>query len=208
MEKRLRTYNVIGAILVFIGMPLLLYGIGEFPRRSILKETISLLTLLALSMMLGQFYFARSNYVLLKIHKFIGYFFVVILLVHPFSVVFPRYFESGVEPKDAFLTLITSFNRLGVLLGMLAYGTLLVISLTSYFRDKLAMSYKTWRLFHGTLSIVFIGFASWHAINLGRHINKPLSFFILILAILGVLLLLNIYFSNSSKKLEENKCQK
>ena len=209
MEKRLRIYNLIGAILVFVGIPLLLYVLGEYPRRSILKETISLLTLLAFSLMLGQFFLARSNKAMLKvhnmssvlkIHKFIGYFFVAILLVHPFLIVFPRYFESGVEPKEAFLTLITSFDRPGVILGMIAYGTMLILGITSLFREKLPMSYKTWRVFHGILSIVFIGFASWHAINLGRHTNKALSFYILILAFLGVLLLLNTYFSNSSKK--------
>ena len=70
------------------------------------------------------------------------------------------------------------------------------------------MSHRTWRIFHGILSIVFIGFASWHAINLGRHTNKGLSFYILILSCSGVMLLLNTYFSKSSKKPEENKCLK
>jgi predicted ferric reductase len=209
MEKRLQTYNVIGAILVFVGIPLLLYSLGEFPRRSILKEIISLLTLMSFSLMLGQFFLARTNRdvlkvhkisSVLKIHKFIGYLFVGVLLLHPFLIILPRYFESGIDPKEAFLTLITSFEGPGVILGMIAYSTMLILGITSLFREKLPMSYKTWRIFHGILSVVFIGFASWHAINLGRHTNKTLSFYILILAILGVLLLLNTYFSNLFKK--------
>ena len=209
MEKRLQTYNVIGAILIFFGIPLLLYALGDYPRRSILKETISLLTLLAFSMMLGQFFLARSNNAILKvhkmssilkIHKFIGYFFIAILLAHPFFVVIPRYFESGAEPKDAFITMITTFDRTGVILGIVAYGTMILTGITSLFREKLPVSHKTWRLFHGILSIGFIGIASWHAINLGRHTNKTYSFYILILAFSGVLLLLNTYFSDSTKK--------
>ena len=209
MEKRIRIYNVIGAILVFLGIPVLIYALGDFPRRSILKETISVLTLLTFSLMLSQFYLARSNKYLLKahkmasvvkVHKFIGYFFTVILLIHPFLIVLPRYFESGVEPIDAFLTLITSFDRQGVILGMLAYATMLIIGLTSFFRDKLPMSYKTWRVVHGILSVIFIGLASGHVISLGRHSSLVLSAFILMLSIFGVLLLINTYFSNPSKK--------
>ncbi|MFA9390970.1 MAG: ferric reductase-like transmembrane domain-containing protein [Prolixibacteraceae bacterium] len=209
MEKRLRIYNVIGAIVVFVGIPVLLYTLGEYPRRSILKETISLMTILAFSLMLLQFFLARSNNYLLKVHKmasvvkvhkFIGYFFITILLVHPFLIVLPRFFESGVDPKDAFLTLITSFDRSGVILGMLAYATMLLIGLTSFFRKKLPITYKTWRIFHGILSVIFIGLASWHVLSMGRHINLAITVYILVLSILGVQLLLNTYFSNSSKK--------
>ncbi len=189
-------------------MPVVFYALGDFPRRSILKEAISVLTLLAFSLMLSQFYLARSNKYMLqvhkmasvvKVHKFIGYVFVGIILIHPFLIILPRYFESGVEPIEAFITLITSFDRLGVILGMLAYGTMLIIGLASFFRDKLPMSYKTWRVFHGIVSVLFIGFASWHVLNMGRHISPALSAYILMLSIFGVVLLLNTYFSNSSK---------
>lgn len=208
MGKLLQTYNVIAAILVFIGIPSLLYASGDFPGGTFLKETISLLTIMAFSMMIVQFFLARSNRAMLKVHetssvlkfhKFIGYFFIVILLTHPFLIVLPRYFESGVAPKDAFITLITSYDRPGVLLGMIAYGTMLVLGITSMFRNRLPLSYRTWRVFHGILSIVFIAFATWHAINLGGHINNAFTFYFLMLAILGVLLLLNTYFSKSPK---------
>jgi len=204
----LRTYYLIVAILVFIGMPVLIYALGDFPRRSILKEVLSVLTLLAFSFMLSQFYLARSNNYMLKVykmasvvkvHKFIGYFFIGVLLIHPFLIVLPRFFESGVEPKDAFQTLIRRFDRPGILAGMLAYGTMLILGLTSFFRNKLPMSYKTWRVFHGILSIVFIGLASWHVLSLGRHINLAFSVYILMLSIFGMLLLLNTYFSHSKK---------
>lgn len=203
MENKIRIYNRVAAILVFIGLPILFWALGDIPRRTNLKEAISIVTLVAFSLMLGQFFLARSNRNMLKGHKMsrvfkwhkvIGYIFVSVLLVHPFLIVVPRYFESGINPKDAFVTLITTFDSFGVIMGMIAWCLMLVIGLTSMFRNQLPMSYKTWRVFHGILSIAFITLATWHAINLGRHTDNAMSVFMIIMAVGGVLLLLKTYF--------------
>jgi DMSO/TMAO reductase YedYZ heme-binding membrane subunit len=107
--------------------------------------------------------------------------------------VIPRYFEAGVEPVDAFLTMITTFNSSGVLFGISAWVLMVVLGLTSFFRDKLGMNYKTWRVFHGILSIVFFIVACLHVLNLGSHIDIPMSLFIVITGLAGVLLLLKMY---------------
>ncbi len=209
MENKIKTYNRIAAVLVFIGLPVLFWALGDTPRRSNLKETISIITLVAFSMMLAQFYLARSNRQILKEHKMskvvkwhkaIGYIFVGILIFHPFLIVVPRYFESGVSPKEAFLTLITTFDNFGVILGMIAWVLMFIIGLTSMIRDQLPMSYKTWRVVHGILSITFIAAATWHAIELGRHTDKAMSAFMMIMAAGGVLLLLKTYFIKTPQK--------
>jgi predicted ferric reductase len=208
MENRIRIYNRITAILVFIGLPILFWALNDLPNRSNLKETISLVTLVSFSLMLGQFYLARSNRNVLKAHKMsrvvkwhkvIGYTFVSILLVHPFLIVVPRYYESGVDPIEAFVTLITSFDNPKIILGMVAWSLMLIIGLTSLFRNQLPFSYKTWRIIHGILSIVFISAATWHAVSLGRHTDKPMSIFMIVLATGGILLLLRTYLSKSTK---------
>ncbi len=208
MENKIKIYNTVAAILVFIGLPVLFWALGDIPRRSNLKEAISILTLVSFSLMLGQFYLARSNRKILKEHKMskvvswhkvIGYTFVSVLLLHPFLIVVPRYFESGVEPKDAFISMITTFDSLGVILGLVSWGLILIIGLTSMFRNQLPMSYKTWRVFHGILSIGFIITATWHAIDLGRHTDKAMSVFMIIMATVGILLLLRTYFVSSLK---------
>jgi Mn2+/Fe2+ NRAMP family transporter len=87
MKETIKKYNLFTAILIFVALPLLFWALGDFPRRTILKESISLLTILAFFMMLGQFFLARSNGMVkvfkmgnvLKIHKVIGYIFVSIL---------------------------------------------------------------------------------------------------------------------------------
>ena len=133
-------------------------------------------------------------------HKAIGYIFVSILLVHPFLVVVPRYFESGISPEDAFITLITTFDSPGVILGIIAWFLMLAIGITSFFRNKLPMKYKTWRIVHGFLSIAFIAVATWHAVELGRHNTTSMAVFMIFIAAVGVLLLLKTYFFPSPKK--------
>lgn len=202
MEKQIKTYTIIGAILLFIGFPVLFWAIGNVPKRSFLKEALSLLTLLAYFLMVGQFYLARIHkkafagfkmVSIQKIHRIIGYVFVPILLLHPLLIVFPRYFESGVDPIDAFITIISTYDNTGVFLGIIGWSLMLILGLTSFFRDKLGMTYKTWRVFHGLLSIVFIILVSWHAIDLGRHTNLNMAILMILLMGFGVLYLMNFY---------------
>lgn len=211
MRELVTKYNLIPKIIVFVGLPILFWAYGDFPRRSVLKESISVITLLAFSLMVGQFFLTRgyraihkelkmSN--LNKIHKAIGYIFTVVLFVHPFLIVLPRYFESGVEPLEAFWTMITSFDSLGVVLGLIAWVLMLVIGVTSIIRNRLSMCYKTWRLIHGVLSILFIAIATWHATDLGRHTNFATSIFLIIISTSGILLLLKTYFIRTSKNRE------
>ncbi len=209
MENKIRIYNRISAILIFIGLPVLFWALGDTPRRSNLKETISIITLVAFSMMLAQFYLARSNRQILKEHKMskvlkwhkaIGYIFVGILIFHPFLIVVPRYFEAGVSPKEAFVTMITSLDNFRIILGMIAWVLMLIIGITSMFRDQLPMSYKTWRVVHGILSVIFIAAATWHATSLGRHTDTAMSVFMIMMATGGVLLLLKSYFTETPQK--------
>lgn len=202
MENRIRIYNRIAALAIFIALPLCIYFLGNFPRRTPLKETISLLTILAFFIMLLQFYLSRANRNLLQVHKVgriikwhkvLGYVFVSVLLIHPILIVVPRFFEAGISPTDAFIELLSNFNQTGLLLGLIAWILIFVIGLTSLFRNKLPFTYKTWRIIHGVLSVVFILIASFHVVNMGRHINKPMAWIIGALSILGVVLLLRKY---------------
>jgi predicted ferric reductase len=209
MLNKIKAYNRIVSILVFIGLPLLFWALGDIPRRSTLKEAISVLTLVAFSLMLGQFYLARSNRQILKEHKMnkvinwhkvIGYILVPLLLFHPFLIAIPRYFESGIEPNEAFIKILTTFDNQGIVLGISAWCLMFVLGLTSFFRKLIPLSYKTWRIIHGILSVCFIATATWHVLKLGRHIDTAMTVFILIVATGGVILLLQTYSLPSIKK--------
>lgn len=209
MDKRIKIYNTIGAIVVFLGLPLLFYALGDFPRRSVLKEIISVLTLVSFSAMLSMFFMSRANKKILnghkmgivnKFHRIIGYIFVGILMVHPFLIVIPRYFEAGVEPNEAFLKIITSFGSTGIILGIIAWSLMIILGITSLLRNKIGLRYNTWKVFHGILSGFFISAALWHILNLGRHINLTMTIFYCSLAGISLILLINLYFFNSKKE--------
>ncbi|MDX2485569.1 MAG: ferric reductase-like transmembrane domain-containing protein [Pseudodonghicola sp.] len=213
MNFAARTYAIIAALAVFFGLPLLFYALGDAPRRSVLKEAISILTLLAVSMMIGQFFLARSNETLLtlfkppqiqKVHKYIAYSAVGVIFLHPVLIVLPRYLEGGVRPWDAFLTMITTFDSLGILLGLFAWVLMLVLAVTAFFRRKLiphfSARYRGWRYFHGGLAVTFIIAALWHAIELGRHTDIAMSAFFVTLVLIGFVLLAKLYWGAIPKK--------
>ncbi|WP_319501848.1 ferric reductase-like transmembrane domain-containing protein [uncultured Draconibacterium sp.] len=208
MQNKIKTYNRIAAILIFIGMPVLFWALRDVARRSNLKETISLITLVSFSLMLMQFFLARSNKAVIKEHKmsrivnwhrYLGYFFLTVLLVHPFLIVVPRYYEAGIAPIDAFIQMLTTFDNPGIILGIVAWCLMLFLGLTSLFRKLIPLSYKIWRLIHGIVSLLFITAASWHVIKLGRHIDTAMTIFILIAAGIGELLLLKTYLFPTPK---------
>ncbi|MEO9529366.1 ferric reductase-like transmembrane domain-containing protein [Roseibium sp.] len=206
MKLTVRRTAIVAGLAIFLGLPLLFYALGEAPRRTVLKEAFSILTLLAFSMMLGQFFLARSNETLLslfkppqiqKVHKYIAYSAVTVILLHPVLIVLPRAFEGGVTPWNAFVTMITSFDNLGILLGIAGWVLLLVLVVTAWFRTPLIKRfthrYRGWRYFHGGLAVAFTSIALWHAIDLGRHTDIALSTFYVSLTLAGFALLARLY---------------
>ena len=211
MSEYIKSSFLRQSVLAFTGMPLLIWAMGNFPERSLLKESLSVITILAFCQMIGQFFWARTNRSavadlrmskVVKYHKIIGYTFVTILFFHPLYLVFPRFFESGVSPVDAFITIITTLNQ-GVVLGIIAWCLMLALGITALVRNKLPMKYKTWRVFHGILAMLFISIAAWHVIDLGRHSSLAMSIFISMLTAGGILLLLKTYTFKKSKKTSE-----
>jgi len=197
------------SLLVFTVLPLLIiFTMGNFPERYLLKEVLSVITILALYQFIGQFYWARANRSavrnltmakVLNYHKFIGYTFIIVMIFHPLYVLIPRFFEAGVSPVDAFITMVTTLN-LGVILGIIAWCLMLVLGLTSLIRNKLPMKYKSWRVLHGILAILFVSIAVWHAIDLGRHSSLMMSIVLSFLPVGGIVILLKTYILKKNIK--------
>ncbi|UOD35133.1 ferric reductase-like transmembrane domain-containing protein [Deferribacteraceae bacterium V6Fe1] len=209
MKAFVNKYNYLTKLIFFMGITIMLYYLQNFPRRSIMKEAISLLTVLSFTFMAAQFYFTRAfrdieckgkmSHVV-TIHKITGYIFSVLLVFHPFLIVLPRYFEGGIKPQDAFLQIITTLNNKALIAGMIAWFILIILGITSFLREKFFSSYINWRWFHGGLSLIFIGFTIYHAVSLGRHFNLFMSMFYILLIFCGVAVLLRMYVSDKYKK--------
>lgn len=209
MKTKSYIFKLSALIITFIGVPLLIYFSGNFPKRNTLMETISIVTILGYSLLLSQFFTSRLNKSLIKkirminvlaIHKFIGYLFISILLLHPFFIIIPKFFDNAVSPSDAFIKLITTFSSTGVILGLIAYASMVLLLLTSYFRFKLHLKYKTWRNLHGYLTVLFIITATWHVINIGRHSNASFTMYYLIAVVSGMYYLVKTYVFKTSLK--------
>ena len=209
MSKYFKNNVHLQILAAFFGMPLLIWAAGTFPQRTWLKESLSVVTMLAFSLIIGLFYLSRTNAVavkkinlskLLKLHKIIGYTAVAVLILHPFLLVVPRFFEAGVAPIDAFITIVTTVTSRGVVFGLIAWCLMLTIGITSLVRKKLPLKYRTWRVIHGILASLCIASAACHVIDLGRHSNLAMSVFIAFLTTGGVLLLLKNYTVEKHKQ--------
>ena len=199
---------LIQATTIFIGLPLLLWALGDFPRRTVLKESFSILFILAFCQMLGQFFLSRSNKSavksfrmskVLKYHKIIGYICGVVFIFHPFLLVVPRYFESGIAPMEAFITIITTLESRGIVLGIIAWCLMLILGILSLIRNRLPIKYTSWRFLHGILAMVILAVVTFHVIDLGRHADLAMSIYFIILAVSGELLLLKTYILKPAK---------
>ena len=209
MNKESYITNLSSLIISFIGVPILIFVLGDFPRRNALSETISLITILGFSLLISQFFYSRINKRLVKkirmvhvlrIHKFIGYVFISILLLHPFFIIIPKFFDNAVTPVEAFFKLITTFDSLGIMLGLIAYAVMLILLVTAFFRFKLHVKYKTWRNLHGYLTLLFVITATWHVITLGRHSNMSFSIYYVLTVTSGIFYLLRVYLFKTSTR--------
>lgn len=213
MKDYLSNNFILPLLLIFTGIPLFLFFTGTMPERTFLKEFLSVVTILAFFQMIALFFLTRSNRYgienlkiskIVKVHKVIGYTCIPILLLHPFFLVIPRFFEAGIDPTEAFTTIITTFESRGIILGITAWSLMLTLGMLSFTRKKLPIKHKTWRAVHGTLAILFLTAAAFHVVNLGRHADLLMTTFIIILVSAGILLLLKTYSSSISKKEETN----
>ena len=202
MKSQTNKLSFLPTIVLCTCLPVFIYATGDFPRRTLLKDSISLLSIIGLSLMLAQFFLTRSgNFLLFRynmvkvitLHKIIGYVFLCIFLVHPLLLVLPRYFEAGLEPADCLIIILRTYSNYGVLSGIFAWCLMFILLSTALFRKKMPLAYKTWVAVHKWLSIALVVFACWHAIDLGRHTNGILSAYIVLLALCGILLLLRVF---------------
>ncbi len=75
---------------------------------------------------------------IVRLHKWMGYTGVSLLLLHPFFLIMPKFFEAGVAPAEALVTILTTTNQ-GVILGILAWSLILILGLTALTRNRLPL---------------------------------------------------------------------
>lgn len=196
MNTKNENTSFLKAFLVVVGVPVIAILLGDFQKRTLLKDFLSLLTIVSFCLLAGQFYWCIRNRSVFdgkqirtvgSIHNTVGYLVVCILFFHPLFLVLPRFFEDGMTPVEAFSRIVTTFSSSGIVLGLVSWGAMVILWLTSLFRKKLPIQYKTWRTVHGILSSLFLITATMHAVDLGRHFNTFLTSVFTIYCILALL---------------------
>jgi predicted ferric reductase len=195
------------------GFAVLIWSLFSFPERQLFMRAISSMTIFAFFLLAGQFYCSRrlnedapaiAMFSFFKFHNLIGYVCLAVFLLHPFFLVLPKFFDSGIGPAEAFVTMVTTFSSPGIILGITSWILLLIIGLSSYFKSVLPIKYILWRKIHTALASVFIVTAASHVLALSRHANLSVSLFTLALCSCSILF----YLSNrpeKTPKLSESK---
>lgn len=176
----------------FSGAALIIWSFLTFPDRSIEIRALSALTILAFFLLLGQFLCTRralntsSSQTLcnlFKLHISIGYIALVVIVLHPLFLVYPKFGGEALAPGDALFTIFTNFSNPGIASGVIAWIALLLIGISSFFRKLLGLQYRAWKLLHIILASLFTVASVYHVTHLGRHANLLMTCFIISYAI-------------------------
>lgn len=180
---------------VYTGLPILLFPLGSYPDRDLIKELISLAVILAFCLATAQFYWSATNRSLRKsvrigqlryTHEILGYLCIILLAVHPLLLVVPLFYSGSIDPLEALTTILTTTSNRGIVLGITAWLTMVTLGATSLMRSKLPWGYQTWKKCHGILAMLFILTSVWHAVDLGRHTDAKMSGLLVALAASGI----------------------
>ncbi len=106
-------------------------------------------------------------------HKRIGLWLGIIFLLHPVLIIAPRFMVSFSDGMHSLISVITAPQ---MLTGMIAWVGMIAWILVAIFKDKLSISYETWRLTHmlGLVSIMIL--ATLHVTSVGSHGQFQASF--------------------------------
>ncbi|RMG81005.1 MAG: hypothetical protein D6714_13675 [Bacteroidetes bacterium] len=193
---------------IVVGLPLLFWLSGGYTRNAAYKEILSVCTILSFCIFIGQFYLTRffrkalfdvRMSRLVKAHEWLGYAALGVIGLHPLFVILPKFIEPGLSPGESLLTIFLRFDNWGVVSGIFSWLLLIGLGAWAFFRQKISLSYRSWRMFHGMMSVVFIATALLHVVLLGRHITALFAASLAYATTFGVLHLLAEYAAETPK---------
>ncbi|WP_321527541.1 ferredoxin reductase family protein [Sedimenticola selenatireducens] len=99
-------------------------------------------------------------------HKKVGKWLGIFFLLHPLLILAPRFLVSFDDGMTSVVEAVTSPQ---LLTGIIAWLVMILWVLTAVFRDKIKISYETWRLSHLLGFVVICVLATLHITSVGRH---------------------------------------
>ncbi len=138
-------------------------------------EIVSLLNVTGMAALMAQFFLASRLAGIadragidnsIHLHRKVGEYLALFFLLHPLLILLPRVW---IAPEQFWQDLWSTFTAPRAKTGVYAWGLLIGWVLMAKYKERLKISYDTWRVIHGVgLSAVAI-LAMLHVITVGRH---------------------------------------
>ncbi|MDG3085716.1 ferric reductase-like transmembrane domain-containing protein [Vibrio hannami] len=109
--------------------------------------------------------FANIDWSMAK-HKSVGQWIGVFFLLHSLLILAPRFQQAFTDGITSVVEVVTSPQ---MLMGLIAWVTMVVWVLMAVFKNKLKMSYEMWRLTHVIGFVVIAVLATLHITSVGSH---------------------------------------
>ncbi len=121
--------------------------------------------------------------VTMRVHQLAARAALLFVLVHPFLYATPLL--NHPRPWDGSGQLTLGLDVTTALTGITSWVLVLIIVLTSIWRDQLPYRYETWRLLHGIGAVVTAVAVTHHTLAAGRYSADPLlaGFWVVLLAV-------------------------
>lgn len=172
--------------------PLMLAWLQGLPVRPVQDELATGLGMVAFSILLSEFVLsgrfkiisARMGMdVIMRVHQLAARAALLFVLVHPF--LYATAMLNHPRPWDESGQLTLGLGVTTALTGITGWVLVLIIVLTSIWRDQLPFRYETWRLLHGVGAVMMAVAVTHHTLASGRYSADPLlaGFWAVLLAV-------------------------
>lgn len=99
-------------------------------------------------------------------HKKVGKWLGIFFLLHPLLILAPRFLVSF---DDGITSVVEAVTSPQLLTGIIAWLVMILWVMTAVFKDKIKISYETWRLTHLLGFVMICVLATLHITSVGRH---------------------------------------
>lgn len=165
--------------LAFLGFPLA-FAILDEEKASLWREIASAAGALGFAIILAEFVLSgRFTLVsgrvgidsIMRLHQLAARLALALVAVHPLIYVLPRFVS---DPTGALSMLGAMFASGSLRTGVAAWALTMIVVAMAIWRDRLPITYESWRLSHGLGAALIAGLSLHHALTTGGHSSAPM----------------------------------
>ncbi|WED24696.1 ferredoxin reductase family protein [Vibrio sp. JC009] len=174
-KLHIRHGKLLAGYAVLLSLPFVAAQMLNMDNKGLYVTVLSIINLVAMMAFFVQFplgsrvkqipLFANIDWSMSK-HKTIGQWIGGFFLLHPVLLLAPKFIQSY---DDGIRSLVEVITAPQMLTGVIAWVAMIVWTLMAIFKNRLKMSYETWRLTHMLGFVVIAVLATLHITSVGSH---------------------------------------